>query len=176
MNARVLENWLDKATERSFQLPFCHSLAADGYRVVHVSRHCAMEMAKDILAVTPDGRPCAYQLKNVGGKQLTLAKWRSDLEPQIVPLVYNQIVHPSITSNKHHRSFIVINGELSEEVSASIDQFNRGLRGRPKLRTLVKGDLLDRFTRLGSNFWPSDIPSNLNSYSNFCSPPVRACC
>jgi len=116
-----------------------------------------MEMGKDILAVAPDGRPCAYQLKNIGGKQLTLGKWRSDLEQQIVALVHNQIVHPSITSNKHHRSFIVINGELSEEVSASIDQFNRGLRGRPKLRTIVKGDLLDRFTKLGSNFWPPDI-------------------
>ena len=116
-----------------------------------------MEMGKDILAVAPDGRPCAYQLKSVGGKQLTLSKWRSDLEKQIVPLVYNQIVHPSIPVGKYHRSFIVINGDLSEEVANSIDQFNRGLHGRPHLRTIVKGELLDRFTNLGSNFWPSDI-------------------
>ncbi len=122
-----------------------------------MSRHCAMEMGKDILAIAPDGVPCAFQLKDVGGKQLTLGKWRNDLEQQIVSLVHNQIVHPSIPTRIPHRSYIVINGELSEEVANSIDQFNRGLRGRPKLVTFVRGQLLHRFKTLGSDFWPTEI-------------------
>lgn len=158
MNERALENWLTNANERAFQTPFAHSLAAEGYTVVHVSRHCAMEMGKDILAIAPDGVPCAFQLKNAEGKQLTLSKWRDDLERQLASLVHNKIVHPSITASRHHRSFIVINGELSEEVSNSIDQFNRGLPSkRPKLQTIIRGQLLERFKRLGSDFWPADI-------------------
>ncbi len=132
MNERLLENWLDNASERSFQIPFCHSLAAEGYRVVHMSRHCGMELGKDILAVAPDGVPCAYQLKNANGARLTLSKWRETLEPQLAELVHNQIVHPSIRSTKRHRSFIVVNGDLDEEVAHSLDGFNRGLRVRPK--------------------------------------------
>lgn len=164
MNERVLENWLDNATERAFQIPFCHSLAAEGYQVLHMSRHCAMEMGKDILAIDPKGIPCAFQLKDVSGKQMTLSKWRSDLEKQIVPLVYNQIVHPSVLGNKRHRSFIVLNGELSEEVARSIDDFNRGVSGRPKLSVIVRGQLLDRFKKLGTAFWPSEISAEFKLF------------
>jgi len=116
-----------------------------------------MEMGKDILAIAPDGVPCAFQLKDVGGKQMTLSKWRADLERQLVALVHNQIVHPSISTQKPHRSFIVLNGELSEEVARSIDDFNRGFKGRPKLKAIVRGQLLAKFKKLGSDFWPSEI-------------------
>jgi hypothetical protein len=157
VNERALENWLTNANELAFQIPFAYSLAAEGYRVVHVSRHCAMEMGKDILAISPKGVPCAFQLKNVKGKQLTLKQWRADLEKQILSLVHTKIVHPSITSRKPHRSYIVINGEFSEEVSRWIGDFNDALIGRPKLGTIVRGELLDRFKKLGSNFWPPEI-------------------
>lgn len=164
MNERALENWLDNANERAFQIPFCHSLAAEGYQVVHMSRHCAMEMGKDILAIDPRGTPCAFQLKDVAGKQMTLSKWRDGLEKQIVALVHNQIVHPSIPSNKRHRPFIVLNGELSEEVARSIDDFNRGLKRRPKLTAIVRGQLLDRFKKLGTEFWPSEISAEFKLF------------
>ena len=91
---------------------FCHWLAYKGHTVVHLTRHCAMEMGKDILAIDPDGVPCAYQLKGVeGGGRITLAQWRNDLSKQMHPLVHRKIVHPSIP-NQPHRSFIVINGDL----------------------------------------------------------------
>ena len=61
---------------------------------------------------------------------------------------------------RHHRSFIVINGELEEEVSRSIDDLNAGLRGRPKLKTIVKGDLLARFQKLGTNLWPIETSAS----------------
>jgi hypothetical protein len=123
-----------------------------------------MEMGKDILAIDPKSIPCAFQLKSLYGKRLTLSKWRNDLEKQLVALVHNQIVHPSIPTSHPHRSFIVLNGVLEEEVSNSIDQFNRGLKGRPKLETIVRGALLDRFKKLGTHFWPSELSTEFKLF------------
>jgi hypothetical protein len=158
---RVLETWLDKANERSFQVPFCHSLAFEGYKVIHMSRHCGMELGKDILAIAPDGTPCAYQLKGVNGGKLTLGKWRDDLEKQMYALAMGQVVHPSISTKKPHRSYLVINGEFDEEVSRAIDDFNAA-RSRERNRhlriyTIVKGELLDRFKRLQTDLWPTEL-------------------
>lgn len=161
MIERMLENWLDKANERTFQAPFCHSLAFEGHTVVHMSRHCAMEMGKDILSIAPDGVPCAFQLKGIGGGKLTLARWRDELSKQVYPLVMGKIIHPSIDSSKPHRSYIVLNGELDEEVSREIDDFNgmRESEGLPERRihVIVKGELLNRFKILQTDFWPVDL-------------------
>jgi hypothetical protein len=158
---RVLETWLDKANERSFQVPFCHSLAFEGYKVIHMSRHCGMELGKDILAIAPDGTPCAYQLKGVNGGKLSLGKWRNEVQKQMYDLVMGRIVHPSITTSKPHRSYLVINGELDEEVSRAIDDFNVARRqegnGHLRICTILKGELLDSFRRLQTDFWPREL-------------------
>jgi hypothetical protein len=158
---RVLETWLDKSNERSFQVPFCHSLAFDGYKVIHMSRHCGMELGKDIIAIAPDGTPCAYQLKGVNGGKLTLRKWRDDLEKQMYALAMGQVVHPSITTRKPHRSYLVINGDFDEEVSRAIHDFNsaRSREGNSTIRihTIVKGELLDRIKKLQNNLWPTEL-------------------
>src|SRR5438067_1415359 len=120
MIERLLETWLSRANERSFQIPFCHSLAYEGYTVVHLTRHCSMEAGKDILAIAPDGVPCAYQLKGVDGGKLSLTKWREELYGQVLSLVNGKIVHPSVPEHSHHRSYLVINGELEEEVAREI--------------------------------------------------------
>jgi hypothetical protein len=164
---RLLETWLNKANERSFQIPFCHALAYDGYTVVHLTRHCAMEVGKDILAVAPDGVPCAYQLKGVDGGKLTLSAWRDDLSKQIHPLVHRKIVHPSIPPHAHHRSYIVINGDFDEEVLRDIDDFNRASvdAGHPerKVETIVKGQLFQMFKGLQSDFWATNL-NDLKTY------------
>jgi hypothetical protein len=38
-------------------------LVAEGYTIVHLSRHSPIEMGKDIIAIDKDGIPCAFQLK-----------------------------------------------------------------------------------------------------------------
>jgi hypothetical protein len=53
---------------------------------------------------------------------------------------------------------------LEEEVARSIDDINAGLGGRPKLRTIVKGDLLARFRRLGTDFWPSEASAGFLTF------------
>lgn len=161
MNERVIENWLDKANERSFQIPFCHALYSEKHTIIHMTRHCGMELGKDIIAIAPDKVPCAYQLKGVNGKRLTLSRWRKELLPQIQNLVFGKLVHPSLKPHKHHRAYIVINGGLEEEVQRAIDDFNRARKdeGNPKrqIHLIVKGELLRMFKNLQSGFWPAEL-------------------
>ena len=60
MLERVIENWLDKATERSFQQPYCYILSADGHTIIHSTRHSAMELGKDIITINRHGTPCFH--------------------------------------------------------------------------------------------------------------------
>jgi hypothetical protein len=157
---RILENWLDNASEKSFQIPFCNVLANEGYQVIHISRHCGMEMGKDIIAISPAGIPCAYQLKGGTGTRITLNQWNA-LSGQIQLLMINKIIHPSIKTNIHHQSFFVTNKVLEEEVSNAIDQMNRGWfdMGKPDLHlnTIVRGQILEKIKALGSGMLPSEL-------------------
>lgn len=160
MLERLVENWLDKAIERTFQVPFCHMLVNEGYTIVHLSRHCGMELGKDILAVSPEGIPCAYQLKTARGGRISLDQWNRDISPQITNLVAGKIVHPSIDSSVHHQSYLVTNGILEEEVARAIDDINRQWQdqgqGHLKLRTIVKGELIEKAKNLGPGLWPAE--------------------
>lgn len=169
---RVIEHWLDKANERSFQVPFCHALASEGYTVLHLSRHCAMEMGKDILALSPNGTPCAFQLKSARHGKINLTQWRAEVEPQLMSLVMGKISHPSIKTSTPHKAYIVTNGEFEEEVIRAIYDFNKGLADngvQQKLETIVKGELFEKFKNLRQNFWPNenvDLKNLLELYAN----------
>ena len=158
MLERVIENWLDKASERSIQRPFCYMLSAEGHTIIHLTRHCGMEMGKDVITIAPDATPCAFQLKT--GK-ISLSKWRNDVSPQIDDLVVGQINHPSVDNSKHHRSYLVTNGEIEEEVSRAIDDRNRTWvnQGQPylHLKTIVRGELLSKAKKLEINLWPTEL-------------------
>ena len=158
MLEKIIENWLDKATERSFQQPYCYMLSADGHTIIHSTRHSAMEMGKDIITIAPDGTPCAYQLKS---GNITLSKWRSEVGSQTNDLVWGQINHPSVDTSEHHRSYLVTNGNIEEEVSRAIDDRNRAWESRGlscyHLETIVRGELLDKANGLGIDLWPSEL-------------------
>lgn len=134
MIERLTETWLNRANERSFQIPFAHWLAFKGYTILHVSRHCGMELGKDILAVAPDGVPCAYQLKGANGGRITLGMWRDDLGKQIHPLANTKLVHSSLHTNQHHRSYIVTNGTFDEEVMRCWRRSESAARGGAKVQ------------------------------------------
>ena len=87
MLERVIENWLDKATERTFQKPYCYMLSAEGHTIIHLTRHGAMELGKDIITIAPDGTPCAFQLKT---GDISLAKWRDEVSSQTSDLSQSQ--------------------------------------------------------------------------------------
>ena len=158
MLERVIENWLDKATERSFEQPFCYMLAAEGHRIIHLTRHGAMELGKDILTIAPDGTPCAFQLK---AGNISLAKWRDEVNSQTFDLVSLRISHPSVDSSKYHRSYLVTNGNIAEEVNRAIDDRNQTWESQNQpylhLKTIVRGQLLEKAQRLGNNLWPTEL-------------------
>ena len=157
MLERVIENWLDKATERSFQQPYCYILSVDGHTIIHSTRHSAMELGKDIITINRHGTPCAFQLKT---GNISLSKWRSEVNPQIDDLVYGQINHPSVDNSRPHISYLVTNGNIEEEVSRAIDDRNRTWkdRGLPYcLKTIVRGQILEKATNLGIDLWPTEL-------------------
>lgn len=162
MLERVIDDWLTKTTELAFQAPFCQMLAARGETVVHSSRHCAMELGKDVISVTSRGRVHAYQLKTAPRGRLSLGEWRKGLQAQAFDLVTSAVVHPSVKSRKHHRSFFVVNGDINEEVASDIDRMNRAWASQGqrdyKLETIVRGELAQMAIRLQTAFWPVELP------------------
>ena len=158
MLERVIENWLDKASERMFQQPYCYMLSAKGHTIIHLTRHCGMEMGKDIITIAPDGTPCAFQLK---AGDISLSKWRTEVSSQIDDLVAGQINHPSVDNSKHHRSYLVTNGDIVEEVSRAIDDRNRtwAIQDQPylHLKTVVRGQLIEQARGLGIDLWPTEL-------------------
>jgi hypothetical protein len=155
---RLLENWLTNINERSFEIPFSQLLASENFSVIHLSRHGPFEDGKDLLAIDPDGNPCAFQIKGAEGGKITQKAWASFI-PQITRLVELPIKHPSINPDLPRRTFFVTTGELDEEVRTEIETRNIDWNNRklPKLEVIVKGELLQRFKSLQSNFWPENL-------------------
>jgi hypothetical protein len=143
---------LTRAVERSYELPFCQLLTAEGHQIIHLSRHGSYEEGKDIISIAPDGTPCAFQLKD---EKITLKFWESELN-QIRRLVEVPIRHPSIDATLPRRVFLVTSKQLDEEVRFEIE--GRNLQWQqyhyPKLETIVRGQLLTRFTSITTNLWP----------------------
>lgn len=161
MREKIIENWLINATERGFQVPFAFSLISKGHRVVHVSRHCAMEFGKDVISQDHNGKIHAFQLKSK--KKISLSDWRNQINQQVIDLVNLPIKHPSILNQTGwHESYLVVNGELEEEVVEAINKFNEGqISTFPNqnriLKVMVLGELVKEFLNLESNLWPSDL-------------------
>lgn len=156
MLERVVEHWLDSASERSFQLPFCYMLAKKGHTVVHLTRHCGMELGKDVLTIGPDGTPCAFQLKN---GNLTLSQWQNHVVHQVQDLVAGSIVHPAIDESQRHQPYLVINGKVEEEVARAIGDQNKTWQsiGLPEIKLWVRGELLAGARDLKSDLWPTEL-------------------
>jgi hypothetical protein len=152
---KLLENWLDSASERSYQAVFVQMLAAQGYRVVHSTRHTALEYGKDVLAIAPDGIGCAFQLKGHPGGKLGLAQFRDEIQSQLVQLMSQSVIFPGFPDGIH-RSFLVSNGYFEEEVQRAIDDLNRNPYPS-KVSLISRGDLLVWAKDLGTSLWPSEL-------------------
>lgn len=160
MIERIVENWLTKVNEKSFQKPFCQMLIGEGFKVIHLSRHGSFEEGKDILAIAPDGTPCAFQLKGSEGGKISQKEWAKYYD-QIIRLVEIPIKHPSIDESRERKVFFVTNGELDEEVRVQISNQNSDWKRRqcPELGAIVKGELLTRFVNIQNDLWPTQLQS-----------------
>jgi hypothetical protein len=159
VHERLVESWLDNASERSYQAPFCQMLAAEGHRVVHSTRHSPLEFGKDVVTVGPDGRPWAFQLKGNPGSRLTLLEFRN-IENQLRQLCDTALPYPDLSAIQH-RSVLVTNGLIEEETTIAIEAMNRANAnaGYPdrRLEVFQRGDLLDMAKRLGHTLWPAEV-------------------
>ena len=151
MNERLVEDWLIKASERSFQTPFAQSLLADGMQVLRVG-HSSHEHGKDIIALDQKGKVHAYQLKD---GDLDLKHYEQGLA-QVTALVETQVEHPAITGKPKHQPWLVVSGNASMPVEDRIRVHNETWRKRKftPLRLIGRMHMLAKFTKMAANFWP----------------------
>lgn len=155
MIEKLLENWLDKASERSYQPVFVQMLAAEGYQVLHSTRHCLLEFGKDILAIAPDGIGCAFQLKGDPGGRMQISEFRTSIQPQLVQLMSQAPAYAGFPAGAH-RAYLVSNGQFEEEVQTAV----QGMNTSPfpsKLQLWSRGTLLDMCRKSGERLWPGEI-------------------
>ncbi|MCC5935603.1 MAG: hypothetical protein JJU35_15250 [Balneolales bacterium] len=155
MIERVVENWLNSASERSFQLPFCYILQNQGHKILHLTRHRPMEFGKDVITIDSEGNYHAYQLKQGFINQRI---W-TEIFPQLAQLCYKNLAHPHVPKDSTYIPYLVTNGGIDEEVYRGIDDFNEGLEaaGRPALKILKYDDLYTDFLTLGAKLWPTEL-------------------
>jgi hypothetical protein len=112
----AIANWLTKTNERNYQIPYYQVLRGKGQRVLYVSPHRPMEQGKDIITVGEDGTYHAYQLKTGYIDQKAFRAIKGEIDE----LVERSIVHPSVDKSKGHRAYLVLNGEITDEVRYSV--------------------------------------------------------
>lgn len=152
MIERVIENWLDSTTEREYQFAFCQALAAQGFRIEHISSHGQMEQGKDIIATDRAGFHYAYQLKTGDIDQGT---WRA-IRGEIEELVELPIQHPNIPQASPFQPILVTTGTLTDPVRREITDrrivWERN--GHNALTVVTKWQLHDMLVKAQGNFLP----------------------
>ena len=153
----AIANWLTSTNERNFQIPYCQVLLTKGQRVLYVSKHRPMEQGKDIITVDDDGTFRAYQLKTGDIDQRAFRAIKGEIEE----LVERSIVHPSVDKTKGHMAYLVLNGEITDEVRYLIDQMNEDNQRRDRrvayLDVISMRGLLQDFVAAQGQFLPTTI-------------------
>lgn len=160
MLERLVENWLDSASERSYQRCFCQMLTGQGFRIVHNTEHTPLEFGKDVIAVSPDNKLVGYQLKGHPGGTLKPRDF-DDIRRQLEQLATLALAIPGLEGKVLDECYLVTNGEIDEAVYHQIQLLNASLvqRGHPadKIKTITRGKLLAWAQSLGLALWPSEM-------------------
>lgn len=157
MIERAIENWLTNTNERNYQTPFCQALMVRGHKVLYRSPHRPMEQGKDIITIDDLGQYHAFQLKT---GNLNLPTWRR-IRGEVEELIQLPIVHPSVSKKAGYRSYLVCNGEITDEVRFQIEQINEDniRKGRQYscLDVITFPQLLKYFVDAQKDFLPNSI-------------------
>lgn len=160
---RLVESWLDSQTERRYQPVFIQMLVSSGWEVLHNTRHSPIELGKDVIARSPDGELCAFQLKGNPGGRVTKSEAAS-LSTQIVELM--DIPVPRSYGRKdseEHVAIFVTNGEVDEEARLVFDGLSErcAAPGCPSSRLEIwsRGKFLSKLQKRADDFWPHGIES-----------------
>jgi hypothetical protein len=157
MLERAIENWLINVNERDYQVPYCQVLLHNGHKIIYISSHRSMEQGKDIVSIGPNGECYAYQLKT---GNIDLTKWRG-IYGQIIELMELTFSHPDIDKSKTHKSFLVLNGRVTDEVRIQIDQINQDNIAKNRnvsyLKVVEIDALLKDFIDAQGEFFPKQL-------------------
>jgi hypothetical protein len=156
MIERIVEHWLTRTSERSFETPFVQLLTAEGFKVLHAPAHHPQEHGKDLIAISPTGELCAYQLK---GPNLDLKEFTQHAQGQLLALVATAISYPGVEPPRPpDRAFLVTSGSLTPPVRGRLEALNVGNAARKvgKLECIEKEQLVARFTRAHGKYLPSE--------------------
>lgn len=153
---RVIEDWLTKANERQYHLPFCQVLSAEGETILFVSAHGQFEKGKDVITRTATGEIRAYQLK---AGDLGVPDWRR-IYGELIDLVELPIELPGLPLITDFTPVLVTNGELNQPCLEQVRSSNAAWRARgiaKELQTIQKGQLFRRFVESHGAFLPREL-------------------
>lgn len=175
MLERLLEGWLDKINERGYQPAFCTALSAQGYTIVHNTRHSPIELGKDVIARAPDGKLFAFQLKGDPGGRMGARAFR-ELIPQLDALV---TMAWSDEPPANQFPILVTNGYVEEEARLACDQYNKQhvAAGRNPLEIWDRGQMFKMVRDQVQGLFPTEPELirrflNLHSSSGTATLPV----
>jgi len=150
---KAIEHWMDSANELGYQPFFCEWLVTNGYVLKYSIKNTHFEQGKDVVAVSGDGTPYAFQLK---GGNINLKKWRDEVKPEIDVLIGSAIQHPEIDKARPHISYLVTNGEIEDNVRVEIVALNEKAWKDTPLHYWTRGDLLNGFQQMAEGILPKD--------------------
>lgn len=158
MIERLVENWLDNAGERGFEMPFAQLLTLEGHRVLQGPVHHPFEHGKDIITIAPDGATCAFQLK---GPNLRRIEDFEKIHGQLLALVSTAVSHAGIGSPRRpDRVYLVTSGILTPPVRDRLQHFNLGNEPHncPAVEPVEREHLLSRFIAAHGAYLPQNLP------------------
>lgn len=122
MKDRLIEDWLTRINERGYESSFCQILLSQGYQILRCG-HSPTEHGKDVLAISPDGAVCAYQLKSGDFSQADVGKHHA----QLTMLVETRPIHPGLPASFEYRVFFVTTGEFKDPAVSLIRELRTPL-------------------------------------------------
>jgi hypothetical protein len=120
----LLGDYLDRVTERAFDLPFLLLLPEMGFYDVHYS-HGAMEFGKDFIAKRiEDGRVVQYSFQTKAGN-IGQAAWQNDIQGQMLTSIVTDLVHGGFDLHAPHKPVLVTTGDLIGNAGHLLTALNR---------------------------------------------------
>lgn len=155
MYEKLVENWLISVNEIGYQLPFCEALLAEGFTIIHISRHGRGEHGKDVVARRADGVLCTFQLK---GEEITLPEWRK-IRGEVEELVQLPVRHPGVSEEERYIPHLVTNGEIQGDAIENIKRYEEEWvnKGFPRLVVWSHGNLHRLFLDAHGSFFPTGL-------------------
>jgi hypothetical protein len=169
MLSNVIADYLDKVSERDFDLPLLHLLPALGFYDVHFV-HGPVEFGKDIIAKrSEDGAEVQYSIQSKAGN-ITPRKWREEVQGQLQTALWTTLGHPNFDKSLSHQVVLVCTGELRRNAAIEFQSFNEGPAIPPNgspVRFWGKRELTDLLIRHGLDSVHRTTAEGIGGFSRF---------